>query len=107
MQRWDLPIGHNKLRGLDGKVFPCQNGRIHLLINLVTFRLFLPAPSCAVCAALAKELRLDSNNIGDIGAEKLAGALPNLTNLKETWLGSLSLEVGPSYVSPIRPTRVG
>ena len=48
----------------------------------------------AVCAALAKELDLRYSKIGDIGAEKLAGALPNLTNLKETWLGSLSLSVG-------------
>ena len=35
-----------------------------------------------------KGLRLDGNKIGDMGAEKLAGALPNLVKLEETWLDS-------------------
>ena len=38
------------------------------------------------CSDLAKELLLTSNNIGDVGAEKLADALPHLTNLRESWL---------------------
>ena len=36
----------------------------------------------------AKNLRLDDNQIGDAGAEKLAQALPALTNLTVAWLGS-------------------
>jgi len=39
--------------------------------------------SCSV-----KTLNLYGNEIGDIGAEKLAEALPSLTNLKDAWLGS-------------------
>ena len=35
---------------------------------------------------LAKELNLYGNQIGDIGAEKLAETLPNLTNLTVAWL---------------------
>ena len=31
-----------------------------------------------------KVLNLSSNQIGDMGAEKLAGALPNLVNLTES-----------------------
>ena len=37
---------------------------------------------------LAKELRLSANKIGDEGAGKLAEALPHMTKLEETWLGS-------------------
>ena len=48
-----------------------------------------------MCAVLAKKLYLDSNKIGDIGAEKLAEALSNLKNLQETWLDSLSLTMDP------------
>ena len=40
------------------------------------------------CIGLAKTLELSSNQIGDIGAEKLAESLPNITNLQETRPGS-------------------
>ena len=36
-----------------------------------------------------KVLKLEGNQIGDRGAEKLAEALPKLVNLTETWLDSL------------------
>jgi len=39
--------------------------------------------SCSV-----QELWLAGNQIGDIGAEKLAAALPSLVNLKDAWLDS-------------------
>ena len=38
------------------------------------------------CSDLAKELILQNNKIGDMGAEKLADALPHLANLTESWL---------------------
>ena len=38
------------------------------------------------CFDLAKKLGLDYNKIGGMGAEKLAVALPHLTNLTESWL---------------------
>ena len=41
------------------------------------------------------KLWFNDNKIGDIGAEKLAEALPNLTHLTQTLLGSLSPTVGP------------
>ena len=43
-----------------------------------------------VLPASAKDLNLYGNQIGDTGAEKLAQALPHLTNLKAAWLGSPS-----------------
>ena len=43
------------------------------------------------CIDLAKKLNLGSNQIGDIGAEKLAEALPHLTSLTVARLGSPSL----------------
>ena len=43
------------------------------------------------CVGLAKTLNLWKNQIADIGAEKVAEALPSLTNLKVAWLGSPSL----------------
>lgn len=39
-----------------------------------------------VCSRLAKELQLDDNKISDMGAEKIAEALPKLTNLKDPLL---------------------
>ena len=41
-----------------------------------------------VCSGLAKELWLQSNEIGDMGAEKIAEALPTLINLEESRLDS-------------------
>ena len=38
------------------------------------------------CASLAKKLFLYDNKIGDMGAGKLAEALPKLANLEEPWL---------------------
>ena len=43
------------------------------------------------CVGLAKVLNLRYNQIGYVGAEKLAEALPTLRNLKVNWLGSPSL----------------
>ena len=40
------------------------------------------------CTDRAKDLDLSANQIGDAGAEKLAEALPTLTNLTVAWLGS-------------------
>ena len=49
-----------------------------------------PLPSIGVvgvaCIDLAKKLELYENQIGDIGAEKLATALLQLTNLTVAWL---------------------
>ena len=55
-----------------------------------------------VCAALAKTLLLEGNLIGDSGAGRLAEALPNLKNLKETWLVSLSLAMEPFFATIFR-----
>ena len=41
-----------------------------------------------VCSGLAKELQLQYNKIGDAGAEKIAEALPKLTNLQDPRLDS-------------------
>ena len=49
--------------------------------------IFLPP---ILLLALAKKLSLAFNQIGDIGAEKLAETLPHVTNLTVAWLGSLS-----------------
>ena len=43
------------------------------------------------CTDLAKVLKLEFNQIGDIGAEKLAEALPKLKKLTVAWLGLPSL----------------
>ena len=40
----------------------------------------------ASACSLGKELHLYKNQIGDVGAEKLAAALPSLTNLRDAWL---------------------
>ena len=48
-----------------------------------------------VLLASAKELNLYGNQIGDIGAEKLAEALPHLTNLTVACLGSWSWHYPP------------
>ena len=55
-----------------------------------------------VCAALVKELNLNDNKIGDIGAEKLAGALPNLKNLTETWFDLVPLAMEFSCAAMFR-----
>ena len=58
------------------------------------------------CIDLAKELWLSENKFGDIGAEKLAEALPHLTNLEVAWLGSPSLLLVGQHRSTIRSVHM-
>jgi len=53
--------------------------------------------SCSV-----KTLSLFNNKIGDIGAEKLAAALPSLVNLNDAWLDSRVCVLGGSRASNLQ-----
>ena len=50
-----------------------------------------------------KGLHLDENKIGDMGAEKLAEALPGLANLAETWLESFFGTQKKGYIKCCTP----
>ena len=68
---------------------------------------FRVVASCvAACIDLAKTLNLSTNKIGDIGAERLAEALPHLTNLKVAWLGSPSLLLVGQHRSTMRSVHM-
>ena len=58
------------------------------------------------CIDLVKTLWLFQNKIGDIGAEKLAEALPHLTNLEVAWLGSPSLLLVGQHRSTMRSVHM-
>ena len=60
----------------------------------------------AACIDLAKILTLSDNKIGDVGAERLAEALPHLTNLEVAWLGSPSLLLVGQHRSTMRSVHM-